>query len=206
MLTQYSNSRALVTNPVKEKVKQRKQRIPRLAMSPELKEFSVVSLVAGPTLLGTTVNLTNMAQGDDITQRTGRFIYALYVDCAFTLVYNTATDTVLVSIAVDRQGNNSLPGFTDCFSVASANAGNALPNTLQYRDRWNYPLITQMNIDSVHTALTYRVRVPINRRVEFNATGAGFPNSNGIVLAYGGIQAVASAVFQYNCKLVFTDV
>ncbi len=76
------------------------------------------AFTADPNSSGAVVNLTAIAQGDDIANRQGNKIRAKYIKCKGTIVINaSATTSVLrMMIVRDNNGSTTIPAITSLFT------------------------------------------------------------------------------------------
>lgn len=157
-------------------------------------------------MVGSTVPLTSIAQGTDILNRVGRHVRLLYIDYAVQCQVNATNDSIMWSIVLDKQPNNTAAAFPDIYASTVANAAQSLQNTLQYRKRFDILLLKQCDLStggpSVHNI---RGRLPVNRDVEYISSATGVPSTNALIFAFGSNVLAGFPTMNYSLKMVFID-
>lgn len=186
----------------------------------EKKEINVNNTGAALAITGATTLISGVAEGDDITDRTGRSITYQYCEvhvyCAANLA-DTVANAGMWAIVLDRQPNGALAGFSDIFDVSSAPAALAQKNTLTKTDRFKVLAIERfpIGITSGGAAPYYHERfIDLSKlgkdgREKFNTTTnvVGAIDTNNLIFCRGiEVNNAGSApTMDFNTKIRFVD-
>lgn len=185
----------------------------------EAKELYTSSASTNVTTTGTVVPINNIAQGDDINNRTGKSIKTKQIDIQYRVISNTtnALGVSQVALVYDSQPNGTAPTYSAIFDITNINAGMAFRNTANFADRFKIFWIDQLpetETDDVSlSGYVHRGRKFIKVRmddpraeVRYGGTTAAVPNSGAWYLAFGdGVNTTTNCSIQYACKYQFTD-
>jgi hypothetical protein len=164
------------------------------------------------TTSGISVSLCNIAQGDDIQNRSARHVRALFLDIVINVLLASAgtTESVGVHIYTDIQANNSLQSFSSVFDTSVAAAGQALYNNMGYSSRFLPLMVKQLDFEvggrQEHT-IRSRIQIPASVSVlEFNSSSTTAPDTNGLCFGIGSTVGSTNTSWQINYQLVFDDI
>lgn len=177
---------------------------------------------SAPTVAGTTIALSTIAEGNSSNQRVGKHITFAYIHARVYYSITSAgsvTDAVLqTGFLLDRQPNGALCAYGDVFNTAASDAGLALRNAQTTGDRF---LVLKQD----HTVISQggpsggfiEFFIPLDkmlkgkdRKAEYSGTTANVSawSSNQIVFYYGYCSEAVNPPtisMQYTLRLAYKD-
>jgi hypothetical protein len=164
------------------------------------------------TTSGASVSLCNIAQGDDISNRSGRHVRLLFLDIVINVLLATAgtTESVGVHIYTDIQSDNVLQSFSTVFDTSVAAAGQAFYNNMGFSSRFLPLMVKQLDFEVAgrqqHTIRT-RISIPASVSVlEFDSSSTTAPDTNGLCFGIGSTVGSTNTTWQINYQLIYDDI
>lgn len=178
------------------------------------------------TTTGTVVQLnSNIAQGDDVTNRTGRQISTLYVDVQYAYFSQVALATVnfgaQVALVYDGQPDGAAPAYSTIFDANGGTAGMSFKDTANNKERFKIFWMDELPTDNGSadpTTYMQRKRHFVDLRknpslsgkdysvTRFGGTGAVVPTIGAWYLCFGdSTNSTTTAKIMYIVKYCYTD-
>jgi hypothetical protein len=164
------------------------------------------------TTSGITTSLCNIAQGDDISNRSGRHVRALFLDICINVLLATAgtTESVAVHVFTDIQADSSIQSFSSVFDTSVAAAGQAFYNNMGFSSRFLPLMVRQLDFEvggrQQHTIRT-RLMIPESVSVlEYSASSTTPPDTNCIIFGIGFTVGSTNTTWQINYQLIYDDI
>lgn len=171
----------------------------------EVKYLDTV-LTANISTAGTAIaTLTNIAEGDDIGQRNGRWVLAKSVQGKMTFNMNASATTSQVGwvLVMDKKASIGITGWTD---IMATNDVNALINR---NDSERFVILRRgivnlsINGDRIKSQKFY---IPLKGiHLKYNGTGATAYDQNNIFLVFISTEATNTVTLTGNCRFDYYD-
>lgn len=179
-------------------------------IAPELKTLEINTNVTNLTSSGSIQHVTAIAQGDDVSDRTGNTIdlREIYMQSAFTIGSEASASTSFrIAIVRDTQQiSDTTPSVTDVFS--SANPLIAFPN-IANRQRFNYmylsPIICMTQISNGGFGINHKFDWKGISKVSFNGTATTDIAKGGIYILFLTDSGASTMDFVSRVRLTFSD-
>lgn len=185
----------------------------------EAKELYTSDSTEPVTTTGAVVCINQIAQGDDINNRTGKSIKTKQIDIQYRVASQTSNVNGVAQVALvhDSQPNGTNATYSQIFDSSNVNAGMCFRNTANFADRFKIYWCDQLpetETDDVATnGYTHRGRKFISLKIDdkraevrYGGTTAATPNTGAWYLIFGdGVNTTTNCTIQYTCKFQFTD-
>lgn len=179
---------------------------------------------------GTVININQIPQGDDVTNRTGNKVtpYSVTVDYYINGPQSTTTtytDTGFVALVWDRQPNTTIATFNTVFDTSSGDPGLAFTGTKGFGDRfvvlWKEPYVVQNfaqtatvgfdgngNFSNVRN--TKYIKLDKKQwQCEYASSTTATPTTGALLMVAGSSNntglGASSASMKFNARFVYTD-
>lgn len=187
----------------------KKRRLLTRGIKPELKYLDGTQ--SSHAANGTYV-INEVAEGTDYSERVGRLIHGRYVQLDIMCTAptgNTNPDSGIVHLVLDKQPNNTWPGYTDIFDTTTIAAGQAFRLLSKNSERFKI-LKTWMigPIDHTCDLQHSRVRSYLMLRgaacsSRYLSNLAAIPESGSLLVAFASYTATGDAATQITFNLAY---
>lgn len=135
------------------------------------KHITASTVSETPSTSGVVINMTDVAQGDDAAQRTGRSVLgkSLILNASITKHASATASIVRVLVVKDKENQGTIPAITDLLTSASVNA---LRLTTSNAARWQMLLDRKYIVDSNQPLRNLKFYIKINSHVLYSGTAS----------------------------------
>ncbi len=182
----------------------------RLLGSREIKNVRV-DIDATPDTTAVVQNVSFVAQGDGVTQRSGNKIKANSISCAGTLIKAAASSSNGVRILIfrDNNGTTTAPVLTDLFLDENDFFNNQQriqdpQNMARFSILWDKYIILNEGFDGQTTMVKYNFHKKLNHNIYFSGSLNTNEGKNGIWIMTGSDEAsvvpalAGSTIFKFS--------
>ena len=170
----------------------------------ELHVLDVSGFVA-PATAGDTIALSALAQGDQISERTGNSVLAkrLYIRIKIDKHATPTSSTLRYAVVRDsQQVGDTNPSYEQVFSP-----GGGVLSALNSANLGRFTLLSEglVVVDTDNPTKVLVLNVPMSSHIRFNGSAYTDIQKNGLYLVVCSTEATNTPTFTYRSRLMFHD-
>jgi len=180
-------------------------------------EFKFVDITGSGSVItqsGAFAHITSIAQGTDVSQRTGDSLKTQYIEFkAHLLINNSATRTMYrVIVFRDLENTGSVPVGTDLLKQAGTGNAPTSPFTYANLTRGDVPNRFTILLDEIGTLCingqenaVLDFASHLTQHVRYSSTGAGNVREGALFVAFFSNESTNTPTVDWDIRLFYTD-
>lgn len=167
--------------------------------------YTDVQIVSGvQTSTGSVTLINQVAQGDDITTRTGSSILCKYIVVKYSIVMSAAATatTVRIGVVIDNNNQGTAPAFSDIWETGDMTSFKTINNQKRFVMLRDQTFDMSINGQQNYTGTWY---IPINQHLRYNGTGASQVLSPSLWMTLDSTEATNAPALTIRARTAFYD-